>query len=324
MLRNALQRVASDFQEASDTQFSANPLAAFIRRDLPKQASEALKSDFDDLMITGSPGQGNWASVPWLGFFDPLVTKSAMVGHYVVYLFSADMKELHLSLNQGTTAVYHEFGVRFGREMLRDRAELIRNRLNDLSKRFPKKEISLASEASLALGYEAGHAFGCSYDAKALPSEEILLDDLVSILRAYRTLTFRGGVLPSDALLVTAGTKELEEARRYQVAKRLERNRKVRSEVLKRRKPVCEACGLDPALHYGLAEKVKPENMPVDVHHLVPISEIKEAEQLRYRIPEDFAVLCPSCHRVAHVLEDPGDIAALRKIVRFKHITELF
>lgn len=324
MLREALWRVATEFQTEQGKPFKGNDLAAFIRQDLPKIAASELPADNDDLIVTGSPGQGTWASVPWLGFFDPLVTKSAMTGHYVVYLFNADMTRLHLSLNQGTTAVYHEFGPRFGRDVLRDRAALIRNRMSDLSTRFASHEIALGSDVSLALGYEAGHAFGCSYEIEALPAEPDLLDDLASLLRAYRALTFRGGVLPSDVVLQTAGTKEIEEARRYQVARRLERNRKVRREVLRVSKPVCEACGLDPALHYGLSGKVVPERLPVDVHHLIPMSEIKETEQLRYRIPEDFAVLCPSCHRVVHLMDDPGDIPALREMVRFKHLTELF
>lgn len=324
MLKEAFRRVAFEFQSEQQQQFAGNELAAFIRSDLPKIAAEVLPADNDDLLITGSPGQGNWASVPWLGFFDPLVTRSAMAGYYVVYLFSADMKHLHLSLNQGTTAIYHEFGPKFGRDVLRDRAELMRNRMSEQLKRFPSHEILLCSDSSLALGYEAGHAFGCSYDFSQMPPEEELIDDLAHLLKAYRALTFRGGVLPSDVILETGGAKEIEEARRYQVARRLERNRNVRREVLRVTKPICEACGLDPSVHYGLAGKLAPEKMPVDVHHLMPISEITESEQLKYRIPEDFAVLCPSCHRVAHLMDEPGDIDALRKTVRFKHLTELF
>lgn len=322
-LAEAISQVAADFPSNRSKLFSGNALADYIRGGLPVAAATALPSDFDDLLIKGSPGQGNWAAVPWLGFFDPLVTESAMAGYYVVYLFDAVMEQVHLSLNQGTTAVYHEFGPRYGRDVLRERAETMRLRVVDKSGSFSPKPIVLKSDTSLALGYEAGHALGCSYNLSSLPSETVLVRDLIALLRLYRVLTYRGGVTPSDVLLKTGGVKELEEARRYEVAQRLERNHKVRSEVLKHRKPVCEACGLDPAIHYGLRSTTPAKRMPVDVHHLAPLSSIEEGRKVTYKIPDDFAVLCPTCHRVAHMLADPGDVEELRKHVRFQHMTEL-
>ena len=37
------------------------------------------------LLVEGSPGQGNWAAVPWISVFDPAITTSATRGYYVVY-----------------------------------------------------------------------------------------------------------------------------------------------------------------------------------------------------------------------------------------------
>lgn len=323
MLSNAFLQVAVDFPSQQSQPFAGNALADFIRGGLVAAAASMLSSDFDDLLVKGSPGQGNWAAVPWLGFFDPLVTESAMAGHYVVYLFDAKMEQVHLSLNQGTTAVYHEFGPRYGRDVLRERAETMRLRVADKAGSFCPAPIDLKSDNSLAQGYEAGHALGRSYELSALPTDAVLAQDLVALLKLYRVLTHRGGVTPSDILLKIGGVKELEEARRYEVVRRLERNRKVRKQVLQHRKPVCEACGLNPAVHYGLGGTVRPERMPVDVHHLAPISAIEESKKVAYVVPDDFAVLCPTCHRVAHMLDDPGAIEQLREHVRFKHMTEL-
>lgn len=323
MLANAFLQIAADFPSNRSKPFAGNGLADYIRNGFPAAASTALPSDFDDLLIKGSPGQGNWAAVPWLGFFDPLVTESAMAGHYVVYLFDAEMEHVHLSLNQGTTAVYHEFGPRYGRDVLRERAETMRLRLVDKAGPFSSTPIDLRSDNSLAQGYEAGHAIGRSYELASLPPDAALVKDLLALLQLYRVLTHRGGVTPSDVLIKTGGVKELEEARRHEVVRRLERNRKVRREVLKLRKPVCEACGLDPAVHYGLSGTVQLERMPVDVHHLAPLSTIEEGKKVAYVVPDDFAVLCPTCHRVAHMLAGPGDIEELRKHVRFRHMTEL-
>ena len=57
----------------------------------------------DDLERSPFDSKGGWAEIPWVAVFDPVVTTSAMRGHYVVYLFSADMQRLYLSLNQGIT-----------------------------------------------------------------------------------------------------------------------------------------------------------------------------------------------------------------------------
>jgi len=323
MLRDALTRVADEYVYARGRKFAGDTLATFIRQDLAEEARQVLPSDFNDLLVKGSAGQGTWAAVPWLAFFDPMVTTSATQEYYVVYLYDAQAEDLYLSLNQGTTAVVREFGETRGREVLRERAHLIRSRLSDISSDYSAAPIDLRSPANLPRGYEAGHAFGFSYDAHDLPDEETLVAHLIRLLTAYRTLVFRGGLSLSEAILEDSGTQEIAEARRYQMSRRLERRRSVRRDVLRHNGVVCEGCGLDPALHYGLGGIVPPLNMPVDVHHLRPLSEIEEGRQVRYRIPDDFAVLCPSCHRVAHLLDDPGDIAALRRRVRFRHMTEL-
>ena len=64
------------------------------------------------LNVEGSSGAGNWAAVPWISIFDPSVTTSATRGYYVVHLFHTSDPVVHVSLNQGTTAVREEFGNR--------------------------------------------------------------------------------------------------------------------------------------------------------------------------------------------------------------------
>jgi hypothetical protein len=70
--------------------------------------------------------------VPWISVFDPAITTSATRGYYVVYLFHAHEPIVHLSLNQGTTAVREEFGAR-AREILKDRADLMRKRVTEFA-----------------------------------------------------------------------------------------------------------------------------------------------------------------------------------------------
>src|SRR5439155_332406 len=83
----------------------------FIRGESARELQAALGQRKDGLICEGGAGVGNFATVPWLAIFDPIVTDSATRGYYVVYLFSADGEIVHLSLNQGTTAVREELKV---------------------------------------------------------------------------------------------------------------------------------------------------------------------------------------------------------------------
>src|SRR5438552_1909222 len=127
-LLDTLQRIITEYPESKDEPVTGHPLAAFIRHAAAEAVEGALGEKGAGLKVEGSAGAGNWAAVPWISVFDPAITTSATHGYYVVYLFHVNQPLVHLSLNQGTTAVREEFG-RSAREILRDRAELMRKRV---------------------------------------------------------------------------------------------------------------------------------------------------------------------------------------------------
>jgi 5-methylcytosine-specific restriction protein A len=137
--------------------------------------------------------QRDIAGILTIAVFDPSVTTSATRVFFVVYLFHVDEPLVYLSLNQGTTAVREEFRGR-AREILRDRADLMRKRIAEFAAILPINKIDLGSEARLPGDYAAGHALGTSYKLDMLPDEARLRFDLQTIIRAYRALTYRGGV----------------------------------------------------------------------------------------------------------------------------------
>src|SRR5689334_4180410 len=100
------------FPTARTEEFAKNVVADWIRGELTQSVRLAGGSNAEGLIAKGSAGAGNWAAVPWVALFEPSVTSTATAGYYVVYLLSSDGKTLHLSLNQGTTAVREEFGPR--------------------------------------------------------------------------------------------------------------------------------------------------------------------------------------------------------------------
>jgi 5-methylcytosine-specific restriction enzyme A len=192
-LRETLQRILTEYAKAKVEPLENHPLAQFIRHDAAQAVGAGLGELGTGVVVEGSPGQGNWAAVPWISIFDPAITTSATRGYYVVYLFHASEPVVHLSLNQGTTAVREEFGART-REILGDRANLMRKRVQDFTGALPATTIDLGSTARLPGDYVAGHAFGASYALDALPGEATLRGDLQAIVRAYRALTYRGGI----------------------------------------------------------------------------------------------------------------------------------
>lgn len=196
----------------------------------------------------------------------------------------------------------------------------IRERIATYARKFSLEPIDLGSEASLPKGYVAGHAFGRTYSAKKIQTD-IFYKDLELILAAYAALVDRGGTMPTDSMMEEAGTTDIEETRRYILSRRIERSKKVRRLVLERRGAICESCFFDPIKHTGFSGPII--NAPLDVHHGKPIHHLAEGESRRYKIPEDFLVLCPTCHRMIHKLHNVADLELLRSKIRFVHAEKL-
>jgi 5-methylcytosine-specific restriction enzyme A len=314
MIADMLSRVAREYVYERAKSYTGSEFANFVRHDLAIEAKKHLIFWPFDLTVKASVGAGNWAAVPWLAFFDPLITETATKGFYVVFLINAQTEQIVLSLNQGTTAVYQDYGTARGKEILRRRAIDLADRVPEFAKHFSQATIDLNAPGSLPAGYEAGHAFGRVYEADSVTEQQIS-EDLEKMLYAYEELVNRGGIAPIDLMQEESGSDDIVETRKYILSKRIERSNKVRRAVLSARNAICEACGLDPIRDYSYAGP--PMQTPLDVHHSAPLNYLKEGESRRYRIPDDFLVLCPNCHRMIHKQDNPTDIDGLRSRVRF-------
>lgn len=320
MLAEQLSRVATEYTYERAKSFTGSKFGDFVRHDIAVEAKKLLTFGPFDLKVKTSVGQGVWASVPWLAFFDPLVTETARKGFYVVYLINSDARKIILSMNQGTTAIYNDFGAVRGRDVLKRRARDMADRVPEFAKHFSEEPIDLGSEAGLPTGYEAGHSFGKTYKAGRL-TDDILEADLHRMLLAYEALVNRGGTTPSEVMQEEANGKDIDETRRYILSQRIERSPKVRKDVLKAKPLICECCGLDPKRDYGFSGLA--HETPLDVHHSAPLYGLAEGETRRYSVPEDFMVLCPTCHRMIHKIDSPSDLSKLKQKLRFKIAREV-
>lgn len=134
--------------------------------------------------------------IPWISILNPELTTTTQAGLYVVYLYSADMTTLFLSMNQGYTLhenVAKAAGYKGANKELRACATL-KEESNDLRAGLklrgliPTKSvtsISLGSEVALAKGYEAGHIVGFKYRISNFPDENKLQRDLQKLFTIY-------------------------------------------------------------------------------------------------------------------------------------------
>lgn len=315
MLGKTFSQAAASYVSAREQTFKDHPTAVIFRHDCPAEVRNTLGTTYEHFQIKGSAGQGIWAAVPWIGIFDPLITTSATKGYYVVYLFCADMSYIYLSMNQGTTSVYEEFApASRALSVLRDRAAIMRARLPEYRDRFDAEPIHLKDTGGLPKGYEAGHAFGRSYDPTQLPSEQELKADLAAMVRLYSALTARGGL--DAGIFEDAGGDDFAlgsnstviERRRYRLHNRIERANL--DKVKKAHGYRCAVCEFNFVERYGEIGK----NF-IEAHHLTPMSSLPEDKPVSMRALEDFAVLCSNCHRMIHRLDDPADLDGLRGLL---------
>ena len=117
--------------------------------------------------------------------FDPAITSGCEHAAITSSICSMPSSRLvYLSLNQGTTTVREEFGAR-AREILKDRADLMRKRVGGFSRSAAESTaIDAQVHGRLPGDYVAGHASGIRYALEALPDEMALRADLQTVVRS--------------------------------------------------------------------------------------------------------------------------------------------
>ena len=73
---------------------------------------DALPAKYQQFLVHGHTGRGDWPRQPFIDVMDP-ATKTPADGHYIVYLFSADLRQVHLFINEGS--ILPHLGLQNGR-----------------------------------------------------------------------------------------------------------------------------------------------------------------------------------------------------------------
>ncbi|MGE2624347.1 MrcB family domain-containing protein, partial [Escherichia coli] len=96
-LREGFLRVMDGYLDAKKGSAKGHKLAELVRKDITTEIKCLPFMNDSKYIVTGSVGQGNWASIPWIAIMNKDITKSTQRGYYIVYLFSEDMKRLYLT-----------------------------------------------------------------------------------------------------------------------------------------------------------------------------------------------------------------------------------
>ncbi|MFA1739358.1 MrcB family domain-containing protein [Lysinibacillus fusiformis] len=330
-LAQAFGRILTEYLIEKNNSFKNNELGRFVRNELVEILNETMSLDEDKYYVSGSVGQGVWATIPWLCCFDRSVTTSATNGYYLVYLFKEDMSGFYLSLNQGYTYFRDKYGAKEGRQKVSHTATLIRNMI-EVPEEYEQSSINLGSMRDLAVGYEKGHIYGKYYDANNMPSDRELISDFRVLLEAYKKIvTFMKGRSVkefNDYLLLQDDLEFLEtDEERYQEManeittnkpiplfelpevprspkdtvvdeggkERYPRNAKEAADALLREKYKCE---VDP-YHETFTSKAT-NHQYVEAHHFVGIAHYKKFPEVDLDRAANIVSLCPNCHRKIH------------------------
>lgn len=184
-LTEALEKFLSDYPRLSGEEFSGHEFHNFKNKVKEEISDLDIISDRENLEVRVGVGQNTWTYVPWIGFLDTRETDTPQRGVYVVYLFSADMSGVYLTINQGYWRFEENGTPTEARRLAQESAENLRSNFEELDDFNFENEIDLKSDASTPKGYEAttiGYKF---YEADDLPEEDELRDDLERALESY-------------------------------------------------------------------------------------------------------------------------------------------
>lgn len=159
----------------------------------------------------------NLPLVPWVAVLDRDVTRTAQAGLYVVYLYSASMERVYLSMNQGATAhrqhaasTVRPKGVTIDAASIAElqaESAAIRGELAGSLIVGLVETINLGSAGFLPRAYEAGSIVAREYNLASLPSEEELRGDLDRFLLLYQaSVSARAGLTAVDPATFYAPT----------------------------------------------------------------------------------------------------------------------
>jgi 5-methylcytosine-specific restriction protein A len=298
----------------------ALPVDTTVTEDLPRLIEEFVAASGRDpkkYRIYGSVGQLNWtlAYIPWVAVLRRDITTSTERGYYVVLLFSQDMQNCFLSLNQGFTQYRKAFGNKIGNKKVSQVARLAIENLH-IPPNFIAGPLELSATQSLGTGYENGAIVSRRYGVADTVSHDQFRQDLVQLLDLYDELAATLGTSLLDHLDLISSDDYQEAANEIATsppgksvpegslppppkvagkhAGKFKRDPDMAARAIQAADHRCE---IDTDHETFTSRKTKQPF--VEAHHLIPMQRQGEFA-VSLDVPENIVALCPGCHRKFH------------------------
>lgn len=188
-LKDILLDVSKNYLDQKKEKFGGNSWKNVLTQK-PQIVSDLTNTK---LHINGSVGQGRWATIPWIVLRDPAISVSTEQGFDLVYLFSADMKEIYLSLNQGWSYFKERISPLVkAKQSIEQVSSYLRSQLDTYGRNDLLPDIDLQHgekfNTDLPEGYERGSIWAIKYECASLPSNDVLKSDLEYMLLLENSL----------------------------------------------------------------------------------------------------------------------------------------
>ncbi|WP_405853757.1 DUF3578 domain-containing protein [Streptomyces sp. NBC_00090] len=181
-IRDLLSEVASTYDRTAGS--GREVKGQKVLRSVASRADLDLPAGFK---AEGHGGQTTPAATPWIGVFDERGERDPKKGLYLAYIFSADLKNVSLTLQQGITWLEERLGKGRAREdHLRRQATRLRRAVRRQERHGWVDEPELRDGAARPKAYEAASVIAKTYDTSALPSDSSLLEDLLLGIESLR------------------------------------------------------------------------------------------------------------------------------------------
>lgn len=205
MISELLNETMSRYPHARDfEEFKSNSLGNVVRNELPASLrnSNAL---CDTYIVKGSVGQGGWAVVPWIAIMDSRITTTTQNGVYIVYLFAEDGSAVYLTLNQGCTDLIKRVGRGVACDSLSRMADDLRKSLIIPDGFLTTNDFIIGNKF-----YEIGCIAYKRYEHDAVPSDEVLLNDLLVLCTVYTNYYMLLGYSNTETLSMNINATQRE------------------------------------------------------------------------------------------------------------------
>lgn len=199
-LKHTLLYIMKRYLANKSRPLKKNPLAHYIKSIAPENIEAVISKKYgsrNKYKVDGSAGMGNWSTIPFLAILDNDLSHSTQQGLYPVYLFSADMQRVYLSMALG----WHYFKNLYNKtsqaqESIQIVAEnfcqyLTKSKLPEASKSAPLKLITSNQKLNTDLpkGYSAGTIVYIQYNIDSMPTNDKLEEDLYKMMEAVSDLS---------------------------------------------------------------------------------------------------------------------------------------